>query len=160
MRQEDRSKIGVSNNPERRASEVSFNSGLLTTVVYRYEAKNRKKAYSIENFLHNHFSESRLIGEFFREINIDDFKSATQSFFEKEEEDIYLYYWGWGRFDAPITKRLKSDYPDDMVKSAFLTEEEAENNAIKGLLSSAEQFKRRAEKFITESKYIDGNTTH
>lgn len=62
-------KIGISNNPKRRATEIRLNSGLSIDVLKVLPCEN---AFDVEQWLHKEFSGNRLEGEWFEGICVED----------------------------------------------------------------------------------------
>ena len=62
-------KIGISKDPETRANTLRLASGVAIDVLEIYECKD---AYELEQYLHTVFKESRLEGEWFKDVSAED----------------------------------------------------------------------------------------
>ena len=92
-------KIGISSNPESRCNQIRLNSGFDVEVVRVFDTV--KPAIKIENFLHKHFKDFRVNGEWFKFENFSDsfivdaikiaenFERKGKESFEDKVESLY-----------------------------------------------------------------------
>lgn len=67
-------KIGISNNPERRLSQIKNASGLSVKLLATWETS--EDAYTVEQRLHKKFKDQRTHGEWFTNLSIEDIEKS------------------------------------------------------------------------------------
>ena len=59
-------KIGIASNVEDRLNNLQIGNPNKLKTLFTYEAKSRKHAYALENWVHRTFKKKRLNGEWFK----------------------------------------------------------------------------------------------
>ena len=122
-------KIGVSNNPERRCNQIRLSSGFDVEVVRVFDTV--KPAIKIENFLHKHFKNFRMNGEWFKFENFSDsivmdaikiaenFERKGKESFEDKVESLYQQIINYNVEDLCNIDKCEElfDYQRDLLVS-------------------------------------------
>ena len=95
-------KIGVSNNVDKRRSAIEMQGGKpIIDVFYTSKCFN---SYEIENIMHRHFADNRLIGEWF-DIDFDNAVSVLKEVFNKNASFVDNNFNNFNRISLNSTDR-------------------------------------------------------
>ena len=86
-------KIGITNNTNRRFKELSLASGIMHEVLMyaEFQIDYDEAPKEVELFLHNYFKDKRILGEWFN-LSIRDFVQIRNLIWRLDCEDVYDYF--------------------------------------------------------------------
>lgn len=95
-------KIGVSNNVDKRRSAIEMQGG--KPIIELFYTTKCFNAYEIENIMHRHFADNRLIGEWF-DIDFDNAVSVLKEVFNKNASFVDNNFNNFNRISLNSTDR-------------------------------------------------------